>query len=170
MIGPGNYPPFLPAVQAVHALAAGNAVLLKPAPGTRSVASAFAKLARSAGLSSALLKILPESVEAVRSAIVRGVDKVIWLPSHAFDNHLVSGALLDPLGVCALLAIQWFAFMLDWGGSVVKRFGYEKGVANIYVIDRRGWILKQVTGSVSDDTEEELFREIDRALTVAYDR
>ena len=57
--------------------------------------------------------------------------------------------------------------MLDWGGSVVKRFGYEKGVANIYVIDRRGWILKQVTGPVSDDTEEELFREIDRALTIA---
>ena len=57
--------------------------------------------------------------------------------------------------------------MLDWGGAVVKRFGYAKGVANIYVIDRRGWILKQVTGPVSDDTEEELFREIDRALTVA---
>ena len=49
----------------------------------------------------------------------------------------------------------------------MKQFGYAKGVANIYVIDRRGWILKQVTGPVSDDTEEELFREIDRALTVA---
>ncbi len=57
--------------------------------------------------------------------------------------------------------------MLDWGGSVVKRFGYEKGVANIYVIDRRGWILKQITGPVSDDAEQELFREIDRAITGA---
>ncbi len=44
VIGPGNYPLFLPAVHALHALAAGNAVLLKPAPGTRSVAIMFAKL------------------------------------------------------------------------------------------------------------------------------
>ena len=35
VIGPGNYPLFLPAVHALHALVAGNAVLLKPAPGTR---------------------------------------------------------------------------------------------------------------------------------------
>jgi hypothetical protein len=32
VIGPANYPLFLPAVQALHALAAANAVLLKPAP------------------------------------------------------------------------------------------------------------------------------------------
>ena len=32
VIGPANYPLFLPAVQTLHALAAGNAVLLKPAP------------------------------------------------------------------------------------------------------------------------------------------
>ena len=57
-----------------------------------------------------------------------------------------------------------YSVMLDWGGSVVKRFGYQKGVANIYVIDRRGCILKQVTGPVSDEAEQELFREIDRAI------
>ena len=81
VIGPGNYPLFLPAVHALHALAAGNAVLLKPAPGTGGVASAFAKLARSAGLGSALLTILPESVEAARRAIARNVDKVIFTGS-----------------------------------------------------------------------------------------
>ena len=27
--------------------------------------------------------------------------------------------------------------MLDWDGDVVKQFGYKKGVANIYVIDRQ---------------------------------
>ena len=60
-----------------------------------------------------------------------------------------------------------YSVMLDWGGSVVKRFGYEKGVANIYVIDRRGRILKQVTGPVNDDVEQELFRTIDRAIAGA---
>ncbi len=54
--------------------------------------------------------------------------------------------------------------MLDWGGSVVKQFDYEKGVANLYVIDRRGRIAKQVSGPVSDTAARELFAEIDRAL------
>lgn len=81
VIGPGNYPLFLPAVHSLHALAAGNAVLLKPAPGTRSLALIFAKLARAAGLDPALLTILPEHVEAAHDAIADGVDKVIFTGS-----------------------------------------------------------------------------------------
>ena len=81
VIGPGNYPLFLPAVHALHALAAGNAVLLKPAPGTRSVALMFAQLVQAAGFDPALLTILPESVEAAKNAIADGVDKVIFTGS-----------------------------------------------------------------------------------------
>lgn len=54
--------------------------------------------------------------------------------------------------------------MLDWGGSVVKQFGYTKGVANLYIIDRHGRIAKHVSGPISDAGERELTREIDRAL------
>ena len=54
--------------------------------------------------------------------------------------------------------------MLDWGGSVVKQFDYAKGVANIYVIDRLGRIVKQVSGPVTAAAERELTRDIDRAL------
>ena len=81
VIGPGNYPLFIPAVHALHALVAGNAVLLKPAPGTREVALTFASLACAAGLDPALLTILPESVEAARDAIAAGVDKVVFTGS-----------------------------------------------------------------------------------------
>lgn len=81
VIGPGNYPLFLPAVHSLHALVAGNAVLLKPAPGTRSVAQIFAKLACAAGLDPALLTILPEGVGAAHAAIDGGVDKVIFTGS-----------------------------------------------------------------------------------------
>ncbi len=81
VIGPGNYPLFLPAVHSLHALAAGNAVLLKPAPATRHVALAFAQLASEAGVPPALFSILPESVEAARGAIADGVDKVIFTGS-----------------------------------------------------------------------------------------
>jgi acyl-CoA reductase-like NAD-dependent aldehyde dehydrogenase len=81
VIGPGNYPLFLPAVHSLHALVAGNAVLFKPAPGARNIALFFAKLARDAGLDPALLTILPESVDAARDAIAGGVDKVIFTGS-----------------------------------------------------------------------------------------
>jgi hypothetical protein len=57
--------------------------------------------------------------------------------------------------------------MLDWGGSVVKEFGYSKGVANIYVIDRAGRIVQQATGPFARETAHELFATIDRAVSNA---
>ena len=53
--------------------------------------------------------------------------------------------------------------LLDWGGSVVKQFAYEKGVANIYVIDRGGRIMNHVSGPVSDEAMRELAIKIDSA-------
>lgn len=88
VIGPGNYPLFLPAVHALHALVAGNAVLLKPAPGTRNVALSFARLAEEAGLEAKLLTILPEPVEAAHAAISDGVDKVIFTGSSENGRNL----------------------------------------------------------------------------------
>ena len=90
VIGPGNYPLFLPAVHSLHALIAGNAVLLKPAPGTREVALAFSNLAHGAGLDPALITILPESVEAARRAIADGVDKVIFTGSSENGREVLS--------------------------------------------------------------------------------
>jgi hypothetical protein len=54
--------------------------------------------------------------------------------------------------------------LLDWSGSVVKQFDYAKGVANIYVIDRSGRILKHFNGPVTDDAMAELGRQIDQAI------
>ncbi len=81
VIGPGNYPLFLPAIHSLHALVAGNAVLLKPAPGAREVALAFARLATEAGLDPALLEVLPDAAAAAHDAISTGVDKVIFTGS-----------------------------------------------------------------------------------------
>ena len=53
--------------------------------------------------------------------------------------------------------------LLDWGGSVVKQFDYTKGVANIYVIDRGGRIVKHLSGPVSDAGIRELTTRIDSA-------
>jgi aldehyde dehydrogenase (NAD+) len=90
VIGPGNYPLFLPAVQSIHALAAGNAVILKPAPGTLAVAQMFERLAIIAGIDRPLLTILPESVEAAHDAISAGVNKVIFTGSCANGRDLLA--------------------------------------------------------------------------------
>ncbi len=90
VIGPANYPLFLPAVHALQALVAGNAVLLKPAPGAFAVACAFAKLTRLAGLEPALVTILPESIEAARHAIAHGVDKVVFTGSSENGRDVLS--------------------------------------------------------------------------------
>ena len=57
-----------------------------------------------------------------------------------------------------------YSVMLDWEGSVVKEFGYTKDVANIYVIDRSGRIVQQVTGAMREAPARELFDQIDRVL------
>jgi hypothetical protein len=47
---------------------------------------------------------------------------------------------------------------------VVKQFDYEKNVANIYVIDRGGRIVKRLKGAVSNQAVRAPFRAIDAAI------
>jgi acyl-CoA reductase-like NAD-dependent aldehyde dehydrogenase len=77
VIGPGNYPLFLPAVQCLQALTAGNAVLLKPAPGGTAAARAWARLLAAASLPSGLLVLLDEDPREASQAIEAGVDKLV---------------------------------------------------------------------------------------------
>ncbi|EWY37953.1 hypothetical protein N825_16245 [Skermanella stibiiresistens SB22] len=77
VVAPSNYPLFLPGVQIVQALAAGNAVVVKPAPGHRAPIDKLASLLAEAGLPDGLCAVLDETVEAGRDAISAGVDKVV---------------------------------------------------------------------------------------------
>ncbi|MGD7652478.1 MAG: aldehyde dehydrogenase family protein [Verrucomicrobiales bacterium] len=90
VIGPGNYPLFLPCVQVLQALAAGNAVLLKPAPGTRRIALEFHAMLVEAGLDPSLLAVLEERVEDARDAIGGGVDKVVFTGSSENGRDVMS--------------------------------------------------------------------------------
>lgn len=81
IIGPGNYPLLLPGVQLIQALAAGNAVLLKPGVGGTAAALALIELLIRAGFDSQLVSLLPESTEAARAAIEARPDKVLFTGS-----------------------------------------------------------------------------------------
>ncbi len=81
VIGPSNFPLFLPGVQTLQALAAGNAVTWKPGEGGAAVAGLFAKTMREAGLPSGLLTVTGESIAASQAALAAGADKVVFTGS-----------------------------------------------------------------------------------------
>jgi acyl-CoA reductase-like NAD-dependent aldehyde dehydrogenase len=81
VIGPSNYPLFLPGVQVLQALAAGNSVTWKPGRGGRAVAKLFAEELDRAGLPRELLHLTEETDEAGREAVAQGADKVFFTGS-----------------------------------------------------------------------------------------
>jgi acyl-CoA reductase-like NAD-dependent aldehyde dehydrogenase len=96
IIGPGNYPLFIPGVQALQALVAGNAVLWKPAPGCSSPALKLQSMLTAAGLERDLFTVLDESQETAQRFIAAGVDKVI-LTGSAETGRAIMHSLAENL-------------------------------------------------------------------------
>ena len=78
IIGPGNFPLFLPGVQTLQALAAGNSVIWKPGVGGEPVAELFARVLDEAGLPSGVLHVTGEAVEDATGMIDSAPDKVVF--------------------------------------------------------------------------------------------
>lgn len=82
IVGPSNYPLFIPAAQMLHALVAGNAVILKPAERSSAPMTFLVdQVLRRSEIPPELVQILPESPEAARSAIRGRIDKAIFTGS-----------------------------------------------------------------------------------------
>lgn len=96
IIGPWNYPLLLTGVQAVQALVAGNAVLLKPGQNSSAVMQVLKEVLVSAGLNPGLLTILPEAPQAAQQAIRLGVDYAV-LTGSAVTGQNVLHQLSDTL-------------------------------------------------------------------------
>lgn len=77
VISPSNYPLFLPGVQAMQALVAGNAVLIKPGSGGSDALVDLKRIAVQAGLDPDLLVVLDEHPLSATRAIEAGVDKLV---------------------------------------------------------------------------------------------
>ncbi len=96
VIAPSNYPLLLAGVQAVQALAAGNAVLVKPAPGCSAPMEILARWLAQAGLPDGLFAMLGESPAEAEAAIEAGVSKVV-LTGSAETGRRVMGRLAETL-------------------------------------------------------------------------
>jgi acyl-CoA reductase-like NAD-dependent aldehyde dehydrogenase len=90
IIGPANFPLFVPGIQAMHALAAGNTVTWKPGKGGAGVASLVAQALAAAGMPAGTLTVTDECVEAAQIALAAQPDKVIFTGSEASGRAVLS--------------------------------------------------------------------------------
>jgi acyl-CoA reductase-like NAD-dependent aldehyde dehydrogenase len=92
VIAPWNFPMPVAAWGTAPALAAGNAVLLKPAETTPLTALRLAGLALEAGLPEHLFQVLPGAGEVTGAALVRheGVAKVVFTGSTAVGRRVMA--------------------------------------------------------------------------------
>lgn len=90
VIAPSNYPLLLPGLQTLQALAAGNAVLLKPGISGTPAARSIHRILTRAGLPDGLLQILPEDPTTARAAIRLGVDKVVFTGSAQVGRRILT--------------------------------------------------------------------------------
>jgi aldehyde dehydrogenase (NAD+) len=89
LIGPANYPLFLPGVQALQALCAGNAVVWKPGRGGQPVAEVFAAALEHAGLPYCLLRVTDDSIAAATAELTRHPAKVFFTGSAAAGREVL---------------------------------------------------------------------------------
>jgi acyl-CoA reductase-like NAD-dependent aldehyde dehydrogenase len=92
VLAPSNYPLFLPGVQILQALAAGNAVCVKPAPGCTAPLQALAALLAEAGLPAGVLSLLDETVAAGEAAVRAGCDRIVLTGSAATGRRVLRAA------------------------------------------------------------------------------
>ena len=87
VVGPGNYPLFLPAVHLLQALVAGNAVLVKPA---ENCSAPLRWLLERIPVFADLIQLLPEPPEAAQQAVRAGVDKVVFTGASENGRRLLA--------------------------------------------------------------------------------
>ncbi|MDF6022131.1 aldehyde dehydrogenase family protein [Streptomyces sp. JH34] len=93
VIAPWNFPMPVAAWGVAPALAAGNAVLLKPAETTPLTAQYLARLALEAGLPEHLLQVLPGAGDVTGRALVEhpGVAKIVFTGSTRVGKEIMAG-------------------------------------------------------------------------------
>ncbi|MCG8648928.1 MAG: aldehyde dehydrogenase family protein, partial [Pirellulales bacterium] len=92
ILGVWNYPLLLAGIQAAQALAAGNRVLLKPAPGCESVSAELVACFHQAGVPLEQLVQLESSTQAAVDAIDKGVDLIVLTGAAATGRKVLAQA------------------------------------------------------------------------------
>ena len=92
ILAPSNYPLFLPGVQILQALTAGNAVCAKPAPGWAAPLQHLARLLTEAGLPDGALSILDDTQPCGEAAVEAGFDRILLTGSAETGRSVLRSA------------------------------------------------------------------------------
>jgi acyl-CoA reductase-like NAD-dependent aldehyde dehydrogenase len=77
ILGPSNFPLMLPGVQVLQAIAAGNAVCVKPATGYAAPMRELRDTLEAAGLPACVFSVLEDGVSTGTEAVAAGFDKIV---------------------------------------------------------------------------------------------
>lgn len=147
VLGAWNYPIFLSGVQVAQSLAAGNTVLLKPAPGSEAVTQEWVDAFWRAGVPGDALRLLDSSTEAAMNAIDAGVDLVVLTGAASTGKAVLkqtadqlTPAIMELSGVDAVIVLPHadeqrlidairFGLMFNSGASCIgpRRVMYQHG-------------------------------------------
>jgi acyl-CoA reductase-like NAD-dependent aldehyde dehydrogenase len=92
IISPWNYPFSIPATEAMAALLAGNAVILKPSEFTPLIAVELAKLLHEAGVPEAIFQVLPGEGATGAELVQSDIDKLVFTGSVATGRRIAETA------------------------------------------------------------------------------
>lgn len=95
ILAPSNYPLFIPGTQVLQALAAGNAVVLKPGARGRPAALELHRMLAAAGLDPRLLAVLPEDAAAGPLAVGLRPDFILLTGSATTGRAVLKQAALS---------------------------------------------------------------------------
>ena len=163
IVAPSNYPLFLPAVQALQALIAGNAVLLKSAPGAASPMTLLRAAWLDAGLDPRLFVLLPEEAETVETCLAAGVDKVVLTGSHTTGRAVLrrcaetlTPAVMELSGCDAVIVREDADLALT---AAALCFGLRLNAGATCVAPRRVFVARRIAERLEAHLAEALARE-----------
>jgi acyl-CoA reductase-like NAD-dependent aldehyde dehydrogenase len=173
IIGPANYPLFLPGVHALQALVAGNAVVIKPGRGGCPVMQKFHQATERAGLPNDLLIVLGEDTDAAESLIAEGVDKIVLTGSSDSGRAVYRQAAdkLTPLTLelsgCDPVFVQ--------AGADLKRavsaiaFGVRWNGGDTCIAPRRVFVAARIAARFERLLQEQVPEAVDHLPVTSYE-
>ncbi len=123
IISPWNYPFSIPATEAVAALVAGNAVVLKPSEFTSLVAFELASLLHAAGVPKDVFQVIPGDGATGAALIGSDIDKLIFTGSVATGKWIAQAAAARLLPVVLELGGKDPMIVLDDADAEVASSG-----------------------------------------------
>ena len=160
VIGPSNFALFLPGVQVLQALAAGNSVTWKPGTGGGPVAQLVADALTEAGLPEGLLTVTDDTIDAAYVALAQSPDKVVFTGSAEAGKDILfklaetaTPAVMELSGVDAVIVLP--SADLARAAKAIA-FGLRLNGAAVCMSPRRLLALGDTMGALLPHLEREL--------------